>query len=41
MTLIDRSRFCFVYLLKTKDEGLNYFEIYKAEVETNLRKISK
>ena len=32
MTLIDdASRFCYVYLLKTKDEALNIFKIYKAE----------
>ena len=39
MTLIDNSsRFCYVYLLKTKDEALNYFKIFKAEVETQLEK---
>ena len=33
-TLIDdATRFCYVYLLKTKDETLDYFKIYKAEVE--------
>nr|CAE04807.2 OSJNBb0022P19.2 [Oryza sativa Japonica Group] len=32
MTLIDDcTRFCYVYLLKTKDEALHYFKIYKAE----------
>nr|ABA98004.1 retrotransposon protein, putative, Ty1-copia subclass [Oryza sativa Japonica Group] len=32
MTLIDDcTRFCYVYLLKTKDEALYYFKIYKAE----------
>jgi hypothetical protein len=37
MTLIDDvSRFCYVYLLKTKDEALDYFKIYKAEVENQL-----
>jgi transposase InsO family protein len=43
MTLIDgASRFCYVYLLKTKDEALNYFKIYKAEVENQLeRKIKR
>jgi hypothetical protein len=36
MTLIDdASRFCYVYLLKTKFKTLYYFKIYKAEVETN------
>jgi transposase InsO family protein len=39
MTLIDDAiRFCYVYLLKTKDEALNCFKIYKAEVETQLEK---
>jgi hypothetical protein len=38
MTLIDDvSRFCYVYLLKTKDEALDYFKIYKAEVEKPTR----
>jgi hypothetical protein len=33
MTLIDDcTRFCYIYLLKSKDEALHYFEIYKAEV---------
>jgi len=43
MTLIDdRTRFCYVYLLKTKDEALHYFKIYKAEVENQLeRKIKR
>jgi transposase InsO family protein len=43
MTLIDDvSRFCYVYLLKTKDEALDYFKIYKAEVENQLeRKIKR
>ena len=34
MTLIDDStRYCMIYLLKTKDEALHYFKIYKAEAE--------
>ena len=34
MTFIDDcTRFCYVYLLKTKDEALHYFKVYKAEVE--------
>ena len=34
MTFIDDcTRFCYVYLLKTKDEVLHYFKVYKAEVE--------
>jgi hypothetical protein len=39
MTLIDdATRFCYVYLLQTKDEALEYFKIYKAEVENQLEK---
>jgi transposase InsO family protein len=39
MTLIDDStRFCYIYLLKTKDEALHYFKICKAEVENQLEK---
>jgi hypothetical protein len=34
----DMSRYCYVYLLKTKYEALNYFKIYKAEVENQLEK---
>jgi transposase InsO family protein len=43
MTLIDdASRFCYVYLLKTKDEALDYFKIYQVEVENQLeRKIKR
>jgi transposase InsO family protein len=43
MTFIDDcTRFCYVYLLKTKDEALNYFKAYKAEVENQLeRKIKR
>jgi transposase InsO family protein len=43
MTLIDDStRFCYIYLLKSKDEALRYFKIYKAEVENQLeRKIKR
>ena len=37
MTLIDDStRYCYVYLMKSKDEALNYFKIYKAEAENQL-----
>ena len=41
MTLIDdATRFCYVYLLKTKDETLDYLKIYKSKVENQLaRKI--
>ena len=43
MTLIDDStRFCYIYLLKSKDEALHNFKIYKAEVENQLeRKIKR
>ena len=43
MTLIDDStRYCMIYLLKTKDEALHYFKIYKAEAENQLdRKIKR
>jgi hypothetical protein len=37
MTLIDDStRNCYVYLLKSKDEALNFIKIYKAEAENQL-----
>jgi transposase InsO family protein len=39
MTMInDASRYCYVYLLKTKDEDLYCFKTYKAEVENQLEK---
>jgi transposase InsO family protein len=39
MTMIDdASRYCYVYLLKTKDEALNCLKIYKAEVKNQLEK---
>ena len=43
MTLIDDcTRYCYIYLLKSKDEALHYFKIYKAEVENQLeRKIKR
>ena len=34
----DCSEYCFVYLLHRKDEALNMFKIYKAEVENQLEK---
>jgi hypothetical protein len=34
----DASRYCYVYLLKTKDETLNCFKTYKAKVENQLKK---
>jgi transposase InsO family protein len=43
MTLIDDStRYCYVYLLNSKYEALNFFKIYKAEAENRLdRKIKR
>ena len=43
ITLIDdATRFYYVYLLYTKDEALDYFKIYKVEVENQLeRKIKR
>jgi transposase InsO family protein len=39
MTMIDdASRYCYVYLLKTKDVTLNCLKTYKAEVENQLEK---
>jgi transposase InsO family protein len=39
MTMIDdASRYCYVYLLKTKDGSLNCFKTYKAKVENQLKK---
>jgi hypothetical protein len=39
MTMIDdASRYCYVYLLKTKDNVLNCLKTYKAEVENQLEK---
>jgi hypothetical protein len=39
MTMIDdASRYCYVYLLKTKDEALNCLKIYKAKVKNQLEK---
>jgi transposase InsO family protein len=39
MTIIDNaSRYCYVYLLKTKEEALNCFKTYKAEVKNQLEK---
>ena len=32
----DSSRFCYVYLLHSKDEALEKFKIYKTEVELQL-----
>jgi transposase InsO family protein len=39
MTMIDdASRYCYVHLMKTKDETLNYFKTYKVDVENQLEK---
>jgi hypothetical protein len=39
MTFInDASRFCYIYLLKSKGEALHFFKIYKAEVENQLER---
>jgi hypothetical protein len=38
----DATRYCQLYLIKTKDEALNCFKIYKADVENQLeRKIKR
>jgi transposase InsO family protein len=38
----DSTRFCYVYLLKSKDEALRYFKTYKVKVENQLeRKIKR
>ena len=37
----DYSKYCYVYLLKTKDEVLGNFKIYKAEVEKQTEKSIK
>jgi len=34
----DNSKFCYVYLIKTKDEALDRFTAYKAEVENQLER---
>jgi hypothetical protein len=37
MTLTDNcTKYCYIYLLKSKDETLHYFKIYKPEVENQL-----
>jgi hypothetical protein len=39
MTLIDdATKYCYVFLLKTKDEALECFKTYKAELENQLEK---
>jgi hypothetical protein len=38
----DFTRFCYVYLLKSKNEASHYFKTYKGEVESQLeRKIKR
>lgn len=37
----DYSKYCYVYLLKTKDEVLGFFKACKAEVEKQTQKIIK
>jgi hypothetical protein len=34
----DATRYCYLYLVKTKDEALHCFKVYKAEVENQLEK---
>jgi hypothetical protein len=34
----DASCFCYIFLLKSKDEALHYFKIYKAELENQLER---
>ena len=34
----DSTKYCYVYLLKSKDEALEKFVFYKAEVENQLNK---
>jgi transposase InsO family protein len=41
ITIDDAPRYCYVYLLKTKDETLNYFKTYKVEVKNQLEKSIK
>jgi transposase InsO family protein len=36
--IYDAFRYCYVYLLKIKDEALKYFKTYKTEVENQLEK---
>lgn len=34
----DSTRYCYIYLLKSKDEALHYSKIYKAELENRLER---
>jgi hypothetical protein len=38
MLIDDGTRFCYIYLLKSKDEAVHYFQVYKAEVENQLER---
>ena len=39
MTFInDHSKFCYTYLLKFKDEILDWFKVYKAEAKNQLER---
>lgn len=37
----DCTRYCYVYLMRSKDETLDMFVHYKTEVENQLGKIKK
>src|SRR6266540_7441340 len=42
MLIDDSTRFCYVYLLKSKGEAFHHFKVYKAEAENQLeRKIKR
>ena len=34
----DNTKLCYVYLLKSKDEAIEKFKVYKSEVENQLNK---
>jgi hypothetical protein len=38
MLIDDASRYCYIYLLKTKVEALDYFKIFRAEAENQLER---
>ena len=40
MLIDDATRFCYVYLLQTKNEALDYFKIIKPKLRINLRERS-
>ena len=37
----DSTKYCYVYLLKSKDEAIEKFVFYKNEVENQLKKKTK